>query len=293
MILTILTPTYNRGPLLNTLFQSLKSQSVKDFQWLIIDDGSTDQTKSIVDNFYNDAFKVDYCYKSNGGKCSALNYAHEYIRGDWVLIVDSDDVLLSNAVELVLKYIDKYNEYTNIGCISFERINKKGISLAKNVFKYDYVSNAIDYRTNMDASGDRAEIYKLEVLKEFPFPIFKGEKFLGEAYLHISAAYKYNTVYVNEAIYICEYLSDGLTMAGRKMRLENPIGGMLYGSLYFNKRFKAKYRIKGMMLFICYSMVANVPKKKLFMNCRYKLLCLLCFIPGILLYFYWKYRYLS
>lgn len=291
MLLTILTPTYNRGKFLRKLYKSLLRQEIFEFQWLIIDDGSTDDTGIIVKEFENSFFRVDYYFKDNGGKHTALNFSHPYILGDWVFVVDSDDILTRDAIELVMQYIEKYKSINRVGAISFERMNKQGILLSKNNFNGELVSNAIDYRINSNIIGDQAEIYRTKIFKLFKFPVFDGEKFLSESFLHINAAYICDTLYVSKPIYVTEYLDDGLTKSGRRMRLRNPLGGQVHGSLYFSKRFKLKYRIKGMLLYISYGLFAGQSITAMYRKTGYKELFVMNLPLGILLYFYWRFKY--
>ena len=260
MFLTILTPTYNRGVLIKNLYNSLLRQK-------------------------------NHKFKDNGGKHTALNYSHQYIEGDWIFVVDSDDILTENAIDLVYEYIGKYANRKDIGAFAFLKSDYTGKILAPQLYKNDYISNVIDYRINSNVKGDQAEVYRTKIFKRFKFPVFEGEKFLGEDYLHINAAYISNTVYINKVIYLCEYMDGGLTKSGRQMRIQNPLGGMVHGSLYFSKRFKLKYRVKGMMLYICYGLFAKKTIKKLYQDVKYiKLFIVICPL-GILLYYFWKIKY--
>lgn len=291
-MLTILTPTYNRKETIKKLYSSLVLQTDYNFQWLIIDDGSIDNTKEVVSEFDNSKFQIDYFFKENGGKHTALNFFHQYIKGSWVFVVDSDDLLTKYAVEMVNSYIEKYDCNKKIGSFAFLKSDSEGRILALQIYKEDYISNAIDYRINRNIRGDQAEVYRTDILKKFKFPVFKDEKFLGEDYLHINAAYIFDTVYVNKIIYIAEYRADGLTKAGRRMRIQNPLGGMLRGSLYFSNRFKLKYRIKGMILYICYGMFANKKSSILFKDCnKYKCLYLVSYPMALILNLFWRYKY--
>lgn len=293
MFLTILTPTYNRGVLIKNLYNSLLRQKNHKFQWLIIDDGSSDNTKEVIENFDNYNFRIDYYYKDNGGKHTALNYSHQYIEGDWIFVVDSDDILTENAIDLVYEYIGKYANRKDIGAFAFLKSDYTGKILAPQLYKNDYISNVIDYRINSNVKGDQAEVYRTKIFKRFKFPVFEGEKFLGEDYLHINAAYISNTVYINKVIYLCEYMDGGLTKSGRQMRIQNPLGGMVHGSLYFSKRFKLKYRVKGMMLYICYGLFAKKNIKELYRDIKYTKLFITVIPLGILLYCAWKIKYLN
>ena len=237
-------------------------------------------------------FQINYYYKENGGKHTALNFSHQYINGDWTIIVDSDDVLIENAIALIYWYIKKYGNRKDIGSLSFLKSDSSGKILSPQVYKNDYISNVIEYRINRNIKGDQAEVYRTNIFRKFKFPVFRGEKFLGEDYLHINAAYVSNTVYINKIIYLAEYRDDGLTKAGRRLRISNPLGGMLHGSLYFSKRFKVKYRIKGMMLYICYGIFARKSIIELFVNSEYKLLYIIALPFAILLNVLWRLKYL-
>lgn len=289
--ITILTPTYNRGYLLEKLYNSLVDQNDYDFDWLIIDDGSIDNTKEVIANFNKNKFRIIYEYKNNGGKHTALNYSHPYIDGEYVMVLDSDDILVKNAISIIKEYIEKYNNNPRIGCFSFERGYSENKSYASKSVNEDLIANAIDYRINKNIKGDQAEIFKTAVFKKYVFPIFCNERYVGEDYLHINAAYEYDTVYINKIIRISDYRQDGLTAAGRKMLINNPLGGMLHGSLYFSKRFKLKYRIKGMMLYIIYGFFAGKSVNNMYNSCGYKKLFIFSFLPGCLLYVFWKYKY--
>jgi glycosyltransferase involved in cell wall biosynthesis len=112
---TFLTPTYNRAHTLNRLFVSLQNQTSKDFDWLIIDDGSTDTTKDLIEDFKTKAdFKISYVYKENGGKHSALIEAKNYLTKPYVIIIDSDDEVLPNCLEIFKKHFDTNPHLTEV-----------------------------------------------------------------------------------------------------------------------------------------------------------------------------------
>lgn len=291
MEITILTATYNRGYLLGKVYNSLVKQKDKDFEWLIIDDGSTDDTAKIVASFPQNKFMINYIRKDNGGKHTALNYSHRYVKGKYVMVLDSDDLLADDAISIIKSYILQYDSDDKIGGFSFERGTFEGESYAGKSVKCDFVSNAIDYRINLNVKGDQAEVFKTEVFKKYIFPVFKNEKYVGEDYLHINMAYSYNMVYSNKIIRISDYRQDGLTAAGRKMLISNPLGGQIHGSLYFSKRFQLKYRVKGMMLYICYGLFAGQSIVNMYSNVGYKTLFGINLPLGILLYLYWRLKY--
>lgn len=204
--LTILTPAYNRRNRIDKLYDSLCRQTENDFQWLVIDDGSTDALDEYIAGLSGYTFRLDYYKKPNGGKHTALNFSHDYIRSDMVAIVDSDDYLTDDAVETILEYWDRYKNDEQIGGITFLRS-----AYLKNTFPRRKLSDCTDQRlypedgivdyyyrvkTNRNLIGGSFDIIKTSVLKRFPFPEYPGEKFVGDSYLWNMIGYDYKTVFL-------------------------------------------------------------------------------------------------
>ena len=298
IFLSIITPAFNRAKFLPRLFNSLKVQTCQNFVWIIIDDGSTDDTKNEILKLIKDSpFEIKYIYKQNGGKHTALNVAFDVLDSEMFIIVDSDDFLTVDAVENIKEDWAKYNNQR------FEEDSQRplcGISYLKGYFKgkmigerytQDYlISNFIDERYNRGVSGDKAEVVATKCLRDFRFPEYKGERFISESVLWIWLAERYDMLFVNKIIYIAEYQEGGLSATGRKLRFQCP-HLMAYGSLItMTKRFSLKIRIKETLLYIVYSLFGHFGWRKIF-NCRYKTLVTLCAIPGWLLYRLWKRKY--
>ena len=291
-MLTILTPTYNRGKYLERVYNSLLGQTDQNFEWLLIDDGSVDNTDEIVRQLtekHEPAFHFRFYSKPNGGKHTALNYGSRYVNGDIVLILDSDDYLTPDAVETIYQYWDQYKNDKKICGLSFLKaydVNTPVASFKKEILR----SNHISYRINKHVKGDCCEIIRTEVLREFPFPEFDGEKFLGENYLWVNSALKYDTVYIKKIIYICEYLEGGLTKSGREMRMKNPRGGMISSKVELNHKICLTRRIKKAILYSCYGFAAGMRSREIKKTSGYPLIVGL-FIPvGWLLYLKWHKR---
>ena len=293
--LTVLTPTYNRGSFLHILYESLCKQTCKVFQWLIIDDGSTDETKQVVDSFTNQGFEIDYYRKQNGGKHTALNYAHPYIKGELVCIVDSDDWLLPEAVDRILESKKQYFTVERVKLLTFLRGKSPKESVCRTFPEMPEISNHIDFRVNGKRSGDCCEVISTDVLKEFPFPEHPGEKFLGEGYLWNNAGFKYDTVYIPEIIYICEYLEGGLTKSGRKLRIKCPLGGMDNSNSFFGsgegRIVNNKTLSKEAMLYVCYGKFAGLGFGEIISRCERQDLVRKNYLQGCFLYVYWKWKY--
>lgn len=287
---TIITPTYNRAGLLKNLYQSLEHQSNKDFEWLIVDDGSTDQTKEVVEEIANKAsFHIDYIWKANGGKHTALNVGIKTINTELTMIVDSDDQLLPNAVDEICKIHHKYSNCNEISGYSFLRCYSNGKPIVS-LDEGEFVDSYVNYRIKENRPGDMAEVFKTPVLKEFPFPEFQGERFLSEDVVWIQMGLKYQYVFINKPIYRCEYLEGGLTANDKPMKFASPRGSMMRGKMLMKMECGIKQNLKGAIIYDCYKKMINnhLKKNDLQLTLRESALCFCC--EPLSYYFYWKWK---
>lgn len=223
-MLTILTPTYNRVEYLPQLYKSLKRQSCLMFEWVVVDDGSTDQTEQLINNLIKQSsqFPIEYVKQDNGGKHRALNKGIPLANYDYIYILDSDDYLVPNAVEKICTWIKQLEQDEQ--SLSFAGVSGlKGYKNGKRIGKYPVLHNAnyIDatnlQRFKYKLQGDKAEVYKKDILLKFPFPEFNREKFLSECAVWDKIALSgYKVRWYNEIICICEYLEGGLTKDSSK-----------------------------------------------------------------------------
>lgn len=217
--LTVLTPTYNRAERLPALYESLKRQTDKSFRWVLCDDGSIDDTRKLAEGWRSEqnGFAMDYYWKENGGKHSAVNYAMKHIFEDYVLIADSDDYLTDDAVQYVRKWLLEVDD--DIGFAGVAGL--KGYGVEKRIGEFPERRQAVD-ATNLERrrrhlTGDKAEVYRARLLKKYPFPVFRDEKFLAEsAVWNLIAAEGKKLRWHNKIIYIAQYLPDGLTNGGSR-----------------------------------------------------------------------------
>lgn len=290
MMITILTPTFNRGGVLRSLWDSLQKQTVKDFEWLVVDDGSTDGTKNLITQLQeNSDFPIRYIYKSNGGKHTALNVGIQAICSELIFIVDSDDRVTDDAVESILKIHKKYRSQNNICGYAFLRAFLDGKVNGKKFDVDEKIGSYIDVRVNGDDTGaDKAEVFKTHCLKEFPFPEYPNEKFLGEDLVWVRMARKYEMVHINKAIYVGNYLEGGLTNNRRKHNIASPIGCMHRAEEFMESDLKTRYRIKGGLQYIVYGRFAGVKVIDLIRKSRHKILATVCIPGGLLLYARWN-----
>lgn len=290
MMITVLTPTFNRGGRLQSLWDSLQKQTVKDFEWLVVDDGSTDGTKDLITQLQEKSdFPIRYIYKNNGGKHTALNVGIQTICSELTFIVDSDDSVTDDAVESILKIHKKYRSQNNICGYAFLRAFPDGKVNGKKFDTDEKVGSYIDVRVNGDDTGaDKAEVFKTHCLKEFHFPEYPNEKFLGEDLVWVRMARKYEMVHINKAIYVGNYLEDGLTSNRRKHNIASPIGCMHRAEEFMESDLKTRYRIKGGLQYIVYGRFAGVKICDLIRKSRHKVLATVCIPGGLFLYSRWR-----
>ena len=290
MMITVLTPTFNREGVLRSLWDSLQKQTVKDFEWLVVDDGSTDGTKNLITQLQEKSdFPIRYIYKSNGGKHTALNVGIQTICSELTFIVDSDDCVTDDAVESILKIHKKYRSQNNICGYAFLRAFPDGKVNGKKFDVDEKIGSYIDVRVNGDDTGaDKAEVFKTHCLKEFPFPEYPNEKFLGEDLVWVRMARKYKMVHINKAIYVGNYLEDGLTNNRRKHNIASPVGCMHRAEEFMESDLKTRYRIKGGLQYIVYGRFAGVKVVNLIRKSRHKILATVCIPGGLLLYARWN-----
>lgn len=287
-MITILTPTYNRANFLKSLFDSLCSQTLFDFEWLIIDDGSTDDTSEIVKTFKTDKFPILYYYKKNGGKHTAMNFSHPYINGDLLFIVDSDDVLTNDAIETITKDWLRFGKNDKIAMLSYTIKQSNGELISQGKVGEFYIDNDINYRVNKNVSGDRCEVVRSSVFKSFSMPTFEGERFMGEGWLWKKIALKYDTVYFDKAIYIAEYLPGGLSKSGRLFRMNNPYGMMENCKGFMIPQVCWKVRLKEVLLFGTYGFCASLNILEIIKLSPYYFLQMLLLLPSYILYKNWS-----
>lgn len=290
MMITVLTPTFNRGGGLQSLWDSLQKQTVKEFEWLVVDDGSTDGTKNLITQLQEKSdFPIRYIYKNNGGKHTALNVGIQTICSELIFIVDSDDCVTDDAVESILKIHKKYRSQNNICGYAFLRAFPDGKINGKKFDVDEKIGSYIDVRVNGDDTGaDKAEVFKTHCLKEFPFPEYPNEKFLGEDLVWVRMARKYEMVHINKAIYVGNYLEDGLTNNRRKHNIASPIGCMHRAEEFMESDLKTRYRIKGGLQYIVYGRFAGVKVVDLIRKSRHKVLATVCTPGGLFLHSRWS-----
>ena len=245
MLVTVFTPTYNRAYILEHLYQSLCLQTCKDFEWLIVDDGSTDNTEELVVSWLSEtSFSIRYIRQENAGKHFAINRGVKEAQGELFLIVDSDDHLTQDAIQVLSEGFVEIAHDTNFAGISGVRVDFNGKRIGDSLPVDVLDCSALDLRLVHGIQGDMAEAYKTSVLKEFPFPEIYREKFCPEALVWNRIAQQYKLRYINKGYYRCEYRPDGLTAKITKLRRDSSQASLLYYSELYSFDISIIQKIK-------------------------------------------------
>ena len=291
--ITILTPSYNRAHTLPALYESLLKQDTDVFEWLVVDDGSTDATRKLVEGWQGEGkISIRYLHKQNGGKHTALNEGIRLIESELTFIVDSDDWLPENAVEIILQYHEKYREMEGICGYSFLRFYPDGKVNDAFYPQDEWIDTYINARINAGIAGDKAEVFFTDVLKRYPFPVYEGEKFVPEDLVWVQMSGPYKMVHINRCVYISDYLEGGLTCSGKRMKIHSPKAMTERARLYLNDAsVNKKTKCKMILLYVIYGHFAQYSEKKLANDLNRKVWYIAGFVPGTVLYLIWKYKY--
>ena len=285
-MLTIFTPAYNRAYTLPKLYESLCNQTFQDFEWLLVDDGSTDHTRELIDGWIKDGkINIRYIYQENAGKMTAHNMAVKVSDAELFMCVDSDDYLCSaQVIEGIVSFWDSHNKNHNCdicGIIAFKEIGQRKMSFPKGM--------SITHLSELSERGFKGEValvFKSDVLKRYPFPKYPGEKFITDVYIYDQIDREYRFLLYPQHVQHCRYHEDGYSCHYMELLFANPLGFRAYHNqcVKFRKRGWLKSVICYIALSIrvgCRGMLAEAADKKL---------TILLFPLGILKYFFDNYR---
>lgn len=276
-LLTVFTPTYNRAHTLPRLFNSLKSQTCFDFEWLVIDDGSSDNTSVLFHKWLKDnhGFHIRYLEVENGGKNRAINIAIEQANGRYFMILDSDDMLTPDSVEFICQKMPEVeNDATFIGISGkkADHISGRPVGVNDDSFSEDgYIDCSNLERGRFGLIHDMAEVFFTNKLKKYKFTVWKNEKFTPEEVVWNQIALDgYKLRWYNKITYLCEYQPGGLSDSTWRLLKDNPMGYAMMWNHRLLYSHNLKSRINAVMQYEACCVLAN-EWKELF-KCRSKLL---------------------
>lgn len=283
--LTVFTPTYNRAYCLHHTYESLKRQTNKDFVWLIVDDGSSDNTEEKVETWKREnAVEIRYHWQENQGMHGAHNTAYELIDTELNVCIDSDDYMPDNAVEKILTFWTEHGSEKVSGLIGLDSYTN-GKIIGTRLPQDLKTSTLFDLYNEHGVTGDKKVVYRTELTKLFPYPLFENERYVGLAYKYFMLDQQYEMLLMNEVLCCVEYLPDGSSLNMLNQYRKNPKGFAFYrkelmklpaGSLSFKFR-QAIHYVSSSLLVNNWGLFKETPKKGL---------TILALPIGTLLYFY-------
>jgi len=230
--LTVFTPTYNRRELLARAYESLIRQTVKDFEWVIVDDGSSDDTKEYAEKWISEGLvDIRYYYQENGGKMRAHNRGAEYAAGELFVCLDSDDYFVDDAVESLIRTWDEAVKQSQ------DASKLAGIVAHKGKSRYELLGDSefpISGETTLYGlytggfKGETTLLFRTEVIKEYPFPEIDGEKYVPEDYIYDKIDQIYCLYILPKVITVCEIVSEGYTDSVKALKRNNLHAWYLY-----------------------------------------------------------------
>lgn len=272
--ITVFTPAYNRSHTLPKTLESLKRQKNKQFKWLIVDDGSTDNTKKLVQQWLKEdyGFEIKYIYKENGGMHTAHNVAYENIDTELNICIDSDDCLAEDAIDKILTFWDSHEHENYAGIIGLDS-DLNGKLIGKDLG--DLKETTLSGYYNQGGFGDKKLVYRTDIINEYPpYPVFEGERYVGLNYKYILIDQKYKLLVLNEVLCNVEYQLDGSTNNMWKQYYNNPKGFAFLRKFYMQYNNSLKRDIMDCIHYVSSSLLAKnhnfikeSPKKLLTILC--------------------------
>lgn len=232
-LLTVFTPAYNRSHTLSRTYESLCTQDCKDFIWLIVDDGSTDNTKDLVKSWQSkeNGFEIQYIYKENGGMHTAHNVAYEHIDTELNVCIDSDDCMAKEGVAKIVSFWKKYGNEQYAGIIGLDADLDGNIIGSE--FRKNLKATTLSGYYAKGGSGDKKLVYRTDVIKKYPpYPVFEGERYVGLNYKYLLCDQEYKLLVLNDVLCNVEYQPDGSSGTMWKQYLNNPKGFAFLRKVY-------------------------------------------------------------
>lgn len=229
-MITVFTPAYNRAKELQRLYDSLLTQDYADFEWLIVDDGSADNTKEVVESMIREGkITIRYIFQENRGKSMAVNHGIDEAAGDVFFCIDSDDFFLPNVLGRVAQECEKIKDDPQIAGLGFLHYHVGSTDVVGTAFPQDgMIDTSYNIYNKHGVTGDKQLVFKTSVMRQYKFPEFEGEKFVPEVLIYNRISQKYQMVFFNTPIVYKEYLATGYTAGYFRLCKRNPQAQCLY-----------------------------------------------------------------
>lgn len=292
MTITVFTPTYNRGYCLGHCYEALRRQTCKDFEWLVVDDGSTDKTRSLVEKWQqvDNGFPIRYIYKENGGLYSGYTTAFKHISTELCVCVDSDDYLTDRAIELILncwheRGSDQVAGILGLDCTADGNVIGDPLPNQPTINLIDIAIGKYSFH-----NGDRKNVVRTDLYKAVvPFDAIQGERDFNPHFLHLAISKKYDFLILNEKLCVVNYQPDGMTATVFKQYLRSPRSFRIMRQMDLSLPGSRDFLIKKTIHYISSCILSH---EKCFQGTPHKGLAILLYPIGILftVYVKWKVR---
>ncbi len=280
--LTVFTPAYNRAHTLGRTYESLLAQDCKDFVWLIIDDGSTDNTRALVASWQklDNGFDIHYIYQENGGMHTAHNTAYAKIQTELNVCIDSDDKLAPGAVAKIRDAWAQVRDKGYAGLMGLDA-DFQG-NLIGSGFPVGLHETTLGGYYAAGGRGDKKLVYRTDVVNSVPpYPVFAGEKYVGLVYKYTLIDQSYKLSVLDQVLCLVEYQADGSSSTMWKQYLQNPRGFAFLRKVAMTYPTSQKRLIMDCVHYCSSSIIARDPHY--IRESPRKLLTVLCTPPGWLL----------
>lgn len=275
MKISIFTPTYNRSHLLKNVFDFIVNEHYEEIEWIIVDDGSTDSTKLVVENFIEkNIVEIKYIFQENQGKHVAYNKAIDIAQGDVFICIDSDDTYKFGALNSLREHWLKLdnNDYAGLCYLS----SYKNGELIGTKFPSDNMdSDLISIYYSHKVKGDKGIMFNLSILKKFKFPVFENEKFVAESVLYGKIGEKYKMKFINEIFEVKEYQKEGLSDRYRHLVKSNPKGSFEKYLIISKYPLQGVDKIKVIVQLLRFTFKNNYSWKSTYLESKYRVSFLL------------------
>lgn len=285
--LTVFTPTYNRAYCLSKCYDSLRRQTCKDFIWLIIDDGSTDDTKQLIEIWMaENIIDIRYYWQENQGMHGAHNTAYELIDTELNVCIDSDDYMLDDTVEKIVSFWEQHGTNQVSGIIGLDS-DIKGQIIGTKLPGYLKQSTLFDLYHRHGVTGDKKLVYRSDLTRQFRYPLFKKEKYVGLAYKYYMLDRQYEMLLMNKILCCVEYLPDGSSLNMLAQYRRNPKGFAFYRKELMKLPFASlSFKFRQAIHYVSSSLLSK--NSQFFRQTPSKWLTFLAIPFGIMLFYYIK-----
>lgn len=280
--LTVFTPAYNRAHTIGRTYESLCRQTCKDFEWLVVDDGSSDNTRELVEGWISEGkIPIRYIYQQNQGMHGAHNTAYRNINTPLNTCIDSDDYMPDNAVEKILSCWNEFGSEKFAGLVGLD-VTEDGKVIGTS-FPDSMKTTTLQGFYEAGGGGDKKLVYRTDVVKRYPeYPLFEGERYVGLAYKYMLIDQDYELITLNEPLVVVEYQLDGSSYNMYRQYWNNPRGAAFYRKTEMVTTHSLKRKLMVCTHYVSSSIISG--NRHFIQESPKKLLTILSIPAGIALY---------